>query len=99
MGNSQLEGFADFTPDRDLPSLKGKVIFITGGELGDMWAAKLERVKLCDRLTVLPIGTAGIGTECIKALIKHEPEHIYFSGRNADSATRLISELQKATPS
>jgi hypothetical protein len=28
-----ISGFANFNPDKDVPSLQGKVIFITGGEL------------------------------------------------------------------
>jgi hypothetical protein len=27
-----LEQFVDFDPEKDIPSLEGKVIFITGGE-------------------------------------------------------------------
>ncbi|KAH7356578.1 hypothetical protein BKA65DRAFT_494982 [Rhexocercosporidium sp. MPI-PUGE-AT-0058] len=43
-------------------------------------------------------GTAGLGAASVLALAKHNPEHIYFSGRNAQAATSLISEVQKTTP-
>ncbi|KAM0688802.1 hypothetical protein Q7P36_010877 [Cladosporium allicinum] len=62
-----------FNPDTDIPSLAGKVIFITGG-------------------------TAGLGAGSIAALAKHDPAHIFFSGRNEKSATRLISSIRATIP-
>lgn len=62
-----------FKPDTDIPSLAGKVIFITGG-------------------------TAGLGAGSIAALAKHDPAHIFFSGRNEKSATKLISSIRATTP-
>jgi hypothetical protein len=35
--SGQLSGFVDFDPDKDIPSLQGKVIFITGGECRHAW--------------------------------------------------------------
>lgn len=63
-----------FNPDRDIPSLAGKVILITGG-------------------------TAGLGAATILELAKHNPAHIFFSGRNAASADTLIAKASKAAPS
>ncbi|KAH7136940.1 hypothetical protein B0J13DRAFT_640628 [Dactylonectria estremocensis] len=68
-----IKGFVDYDPEKDLPSFKGKVIFVTGG-------------------------TAGLGRESVEALAKHDPEHIYFSGRNAKAATTLIEAINKASP-
>ncbi|KAH7120159.1 hypothetical protein B0J13DRAFT_486311 [Dactylonectria estremocensis] len=68
-----IEGFVNYDPEKDLPSFKGKVIFVTGG-------------------------TAGLGRESIEALAKHDPEHIYFSGRNAKAATTLIETINEANP-
>lgn len=43
-------------------------------------------------------GTAGLGAESVKALAKHSPEHIYFTGRNTSAGNALISDV-KATNS
>lgn len=48
-------------------------------------------------MTCLP-GTAGLGSESVKALVSHNPEHIYFTGRNATAADALISELKQSYP-
>jgi NAD(P)-dependent dehydrogenase (short-subunit alcohol dehydrogenase family) len=34
----------------------------------------------------------------IEALAKHDPEHIYFTGRNKTAADALIIQVKKATP-
>ncbi|KAH8599977.1 putative short-chain dehydrogenase [Bisporella sp. PMI_857] len=69
-----LEQFVDFNPEKDIPSLEGRVIFITGG-------------------------TAGLGRESVLALAKHNPAHIYFTGRNTEAAKALSDEMQAANPS
>ncbi|OTA76091.1 hypothetical protein M434DRAFT_402570 [Hypoxylon sp. CO27-5] len=69
-----MSGFVDFNPEKDIPSLQGKVIFITGG-------------------------TAGLGRASVEALAKHEPAHIYFTGRNTQAGESLIAELKKTNPS
>ncbi|KAG9238811.1 hypothetical protein BJ875DRAFT_450017 [Amylocarpus encephaloides] len=68
-----LTGFVNFNPEKDIGSLKGKVIFITGG-------------------------TAGLGSESVQALAKHDPAHIYFSGRNARKGEALIEKIKRETP-
>ncbi|GAB7343197.1 hypothetical protein MBLNU457_1264t2 [Dothideomycetes sp. NU457] len=62
-----------FNPDKDIPSLDGKMILIAGG-------------------------TAGLGANCIRELAKHNPGHIYFTGRSSGRAEALIDEIKKATP-
>ncbi|OAA63710.1 NAD(P)-binding domain protein [Niveomyces insectorum RCEF 264] len=62
-------GVTDFNPDTDIPSLAGKVIFITEG-------------------------TAGLDRESVLALAKHDPAHIFFTGRNTEAAQALINEVQ-----
>lgn len=62
-----------FNPDKDIPSLKDRVIFITGG-------------------------TAGLGLGSVKALAKHEPARIFFSGRNQKSADAIMRDLAKTSP-
>ncbi|KAI0884934.1 oxidoreductase [Annulohypoxylon maeteangense] len=68
-----MSGFVDFDPERDIPSLRNRVIFITGG-------------------------TAGLGRASVEALAKHEPAHIYFTGRNAQSGESLIADVKKSNP-
>ncbi|KAI2632159.1 oxidoreductase [Hypoxylon sp. NC1633] len=69
-----MSGFVNFDPEKDIPSLRGRVIFITGG-------------------------TGGLGRSSVEALAKHEPAHIYFTGRNAQAGESLIAENQKTNPS
>lgn len=40
-----------------------------------------------------------MGKETILALAKHYPEHIYFTGRNGDSARSIISDVKSTAPS
>ncbi|MCJ1358680.1 MAG: Ankyrin-3 [Icmadophila ericetorum] len=44
-------------------------------------------------------GTAGLGKQTILHLAKHNPAHIYFSGRNSASASAVVTEVQAAVPS
>ncbi|VUC33509.1 unnamed protein product [Clonostachys rosea] len=69
----RLAGFVDFNPEEEIPSLEGKVVFVTGG-------------------------TAGLGKQSIQALAKHNPQHIYFTGRSRKSADSVINEIKSATP-
>src|SRR5262249_20169093 len=62
-----------FNPNKDVPDLSGKIIFITGG-------------------------TSGLGKESLLALAKHDPGHLYFTGRNEKSAGIVISEIQSIAP-
>ena len=80
-----------FNPDTDIPSLAGKVIFITGGK------HQYNPMSISLPLTT-PTGTAGLGAGSIAALAKHDPAHIFFSGRNEKSATRLISSIRATIP-
>ncbi|KAK5707239.1 hypothetical protein LTR17_020872 [Elasticomyces elasticus] len=62
-----------FNPEKDIPSLAGKVILVTGG-------------------------TAGLGQGSILELAKHQPEHIFFTGRNQKSADSLIASVKRTAP-
>jgi NAD(P)-dependent dehydrogenase (short-subunit alcohol dehydrogenase family) len=82
-----MEKGIGFDLGKDIPDLAGKVIFITGGPFplrvnGDM----------------LISGTAGLGKESILALAKHNPEHIYFSGRNSSRAVDVITDIKASIP-
>ncbi|KAH0525656.1 hypothetical protein TsFJ059_008001 [Trichoderma semiorbis] len=65
----RLSGIANFNPDKDIPSLSGKVVLVTGG-------------------------TAGLGKQSIQALAKHDPEHIYFTGRNQKAADAVMNDIK-----
>lgn len=43
-------------------------------------------------------GTSGLGAESVRALAKHKPEHIYFTGRNTTAANSLVHEITAANP-
>lgn len=45
------------------------------------------------------IGTSGLGRASVTSLAKHNPAHIYFTGRNNEAAKKLIDEVQVASPS
>jgi NAD(P)-dependent dehydrogenase (short-subunit alcohol dehydrogenase family) len=45
-----------------------------------------------------PTGTNGIGKQAVQALAKHEPAHLYFTGRNINAANSIISELKNSLP-
>lgn len=40
-------------------------------------------------------GTVGLGKETIVTLAQHIPSHIYFTGRNKKSASKLVNTLEK----
>ncbi|KXG54054.1 Short-chain dehydrogenase/reductase SDR [Penicillium griseofulvum] len=63
----------DYNPEKDIPNLSGKTIFITGG-------------------------TAGLGAESAIQIAKHNPSHIYLSGRNVTSAEKVIKQIHQTTP-
>lgn len=44
-------------------------------------------------------GTAGLGRESVDALARHDPDHIYFTGRNVKAGERLIETVGKNYPS
>ncbi|KAJ5373220.1 hypothetical protein N7517_005226 [Penicillium concentricum] len=63
----------DYNPDKEIPDLTGKSIFITGG-------------------------TGGLGAASAIHLAKHNPSHIYLSGRNATSAEKVIKQIHGTNP-
>ena len=44
-------------------------------------------------------GSASPGGASVKALVKHNPAHMYFTGRKKEAANTLIAETKKETPS
>ncbi|RFU73952.1 oxidoreductase, short-chain dehydrogenase reductase family [Trichoderma arundinaceum] len=83
-----------YDPDKDVPDLSGKVILITGGKLLSHLVSLNENLILMktnadERLL---IGTSGIGKTAILELAKHNPAHIYFTGRNEKAAAEVVSQ-------
>ncbi|KAJ5608048.1 hypothetical protein N7537_004667 [Penicillium hordei] len=62
-----------YNPEKEIPDLTGKSIFITGG-------------------------TSGLGAASALHLAKHNPSHIYLSGRNATSAEKMIKQIHEINP-
>ncbi|PGH02996.1 hypothetical protein GX51_04314 [Blastomyces parvus] len=52
---------------------------------------------LSGKVIVITGGTAGVGKEAIIKLAKHNPAHIYFTGRNVQAANSLIDEVNATT--
>ncbi|TKW48271.1 putative oxidoreductase [Colletotrichum tanaceti] len=95
-------------PTPRIPSLEGKVIFVTGGPMffhivtlptqvpSTNYASSQPRER--DWLTTHK-GTAGLGKSTILALLAHNPSHIYFSGRSLPSAEALIASVASSSSS
>jgi NAD(P)-dependent dehydrogenase (short-subunit alcohol dehydrogenase family) len=60
-------------PPLDIPSLGGKIFFITGG-------------------------TAGFDAQTISLLAAKSPAHIFFSGRNVESADKVVEKVKAPDP-
>jgi NAD(P)-dependent dehydrogenase (short-subunit alcohol dehydrogenase family) len=58
-----------------------------------------EIPSLQGKVILVTGGTAGLGSESVKAFAAHNPEHIYFTGRNATAAESLIAEIRSKHPS
>lgn len=52
----------------------------------------------CTKLTSVYTGTAGIGKETLLALARHNPAQLYFTGRNAQAAASLVTEIKQISP-
>jgi NAD(P)-dependent dehydrogenase (short-subunit alcohol dehydrogenase family) len=92
---AQARNIMNFNPDNDIPPLTGKVILITGGTFFSTLQAFFLTLH---QLRPLLIGTGGLGKGSVLALAKHDPDHIYFTGRNVQRAQAVIAEAQKAIP-
>lgn len=46
----------------------------------------------------IPQGTAGLGKESALALAKHNPAHIYLTGRDSDRGAGVVDEIEKSSP-
>ncbi|KLU90354.1 hypothetical protein MAPG_09316 [Magnaporthiopsis poae ATCC 64411] len=53
-----------------------------------------EIPSLQGKVILVTGGTAGIGRTTVLNLAKHQPAHIYFTGRSAESAASLVAEVR-----
>ncbi|KAF2488557.1 dehydrogenase with different specificitie [Lophium mytilinum] len=53
---------------------------------------------LAGKVIFITGGTSGLGAESLSQIAVHNPAHIYFTGRNASSATSTISSLKTLAP-
>lgn len=83
----------NYNPEKELPSLDGKVIFLTGG----LSALTPSTYRTFSHLTPCS-GTAGIGASAVLALAKHNPARIYFTGRDEARANSLIASVKSTVP-
>ncbi|ORY19795.1 dehydrogenase with different specificitie [Clohesyomyces aquaticus] len=51
-------------------------------------------LDLAGKTVFITGGTAGLGEQTVLALSKHNPKHIYFTGRNAARASSIISQVR-----
>ena len=84
-----MVGVKNTHPEKDILSLARKVIFVTGGSF--------FHSSLLTLLTTSK-GTAGLGQASIKELAKHNPSHIYFSGRYAKAGHAFIEAIKGTIP-
>lgn len=89
-GFSIFGGSISFDPATDIPSLAGKVIFITGGTC----FAQMN----CTSANTPPTGNVGLGKETVLRLAHHNPAHIYLSARTESKALNAIKDIQTAVP-
>ncbi|KAJ5993676.1 hypothetical protein N7451_009400 [Penicillium sp. IBT 35674x] len=90
----------NFNADNDIPDLSGKTIFITGGKGLNLARAQQNITTTVDSgypyLTSIPPGTNGLGAQSAIHLSKHNASHIYISGRNAQSAEKVITQIHNS---
>ena len=80
-----------FKPATDIPSLAGKVIFVTGGQYRS--SSLLVHSSRC------LIGNTGLGFEAIRQLAAHEPSHIYLAARTQSKGEAAVAKIKAEYPS
>ncbi|KAJ7726000.1 oxidoreductase [Mycena metata] len=54
---------------------------------------------LSDKVFLVTGGTGGIGKETILALAKHNPQGLYFTGRNSQRGAEIVADINASAPS
>lgn len=54
--------------------------------------------ELTHKVILITGGTTGLGQSALLQLAKHNPKAIYFTGRNAKSAAKVIEDSRNANP-
>lgn len=85
-----LFGGKSFNPEKDIPSLDGKVILITGGSSCRHSATPHSVLTLT--------GNTGLGKETVLQLAKHNPKEIFLAARTQSKAEAAIAEIKGAVP-
>jgi NAD(P)-dependent dehydrogenase (short-subunit alcohol dehydrogenase family) len=80
-----------FDPSRDIGSLEGKVILVTGGT----YLSYLPPTFHTDSTST---GNAGLGKQTVTYLASHSPARIYLAARTPSKATSAIADIQTAVP-
>lgn len=86
---------ASFKPERDIPSLEGKVILVTGG----MSAVAMRLYVVVWLANLNALGNTGLGKETILQLAKHNPARIYLAARTESKARDAMASIQSQLPS
>jgi NAD(P)-dependent dehydrogenase (short-subunit alcohol dehydrogenase family) len=80
-----------FDPARDIGSLEGKIILVTGG-------THLVIPKSSKSQPNIRTGNAGLGKQTIAYLAAHNPTRIYLAARTASKARDAISDIKNTVP-
>jgi NAD(P)-dependent dehydrogenase (short-subunit alcohol dehydrogenase family) len=84
-----------FDPERDIGSLEGKVILVTGGTQPPLWPCTQSEPYS----NFYGTGNAGLGKQTITYLSSHSPARIYLGARTASKAEAAIHNITSAVPS
>jgi len=82
-----------FDPEKDIPSLSGKVILVTGGR-----HPPNDHQLLYKRNANLQTGNTGLGKETVLQLAKHDPKEILLAARTPSKAEAAIADIKKTVP-
>jgi NAD(P)-dependent dehydrogenase (short-subunit alcohol dehydrogenase family) len=108
---TKMAGFVDFNPDKDIPSLKGRVLFITGGCLLDIssaywayhisrhcWTRKCHYTSTCQtqaRTYLLQRRNKKAGESLIADIDKTDPSFLTFLEMDLTSLSSVKAASQK----
>lgn len=81
-----------FTPEKDIGSLDGKIILVTGGT-----EALMRKHNEAAVLNINP-GNAGLGKATITYLASHNPARIYLAARTPSKAQSAITDIKSSVP-